>query len=276
MLLLAVVNEVIWLLNSWYSHHVEFQEHKATEEWYPRMLGSWAPETTVERKTALSGIKLPAPAGGKAQRLTLRKCRVARKRGASVSWAFAHCSANGVKASRHSWQTSELILITTVKEQRAQRAVTQNTTLKSVSQWTAVLEVSALKWVCGSLLWEMRDENPHCGPACPHGSGAQDWGSPCALTAMHTTEQDQDQRPATGPVHWRGSVRQDSGTRDQRPWDLRKEAKVRQSQRNTASLYLRDAAFQEIRLNNKTKTTTPDNASSSTLFPQCQVLMTRI
>lgn len=48
------------------------------------------------------------------------------------------------------------------------------------------------------------------------------------------------------------------------------------SQRSTASLYLRDAAFQEIRLNNKTKNTTPENASSSTLFPQCQVLMTRI
>jgi hypothetical protein len=49
--------------------------------------------------------------------LTLRKCRVARKSGESVSCAFAHCSANGVKASRQSWQTSELILIIEVKEQ---------------------------------------------------------------------------------------------------------------------------------------------------------------
>lgn len=49
--------------------------------------------------------------------LTFRKCRVARNSGESVSWAFAHCSANGVRASRHSWQTSELILIMKVKEQ---------------------------------------------------------------------------------------------------------------------------------------------------------------
>lgn len=190
MLLLAVVNEVIWLLNYWYSHHMEFQEHKATEEWYPRMLRSWAPETTVERKTVLSGIKLSAPPGGNAQRLTLRKCRVARKRGASVSWAFAHCSANGVKASRHSWQTSELILITTVKEQRAQRAVTQNTTLRAVGQWTTVLEVSALKWICGSLLSEMRDQGPTVSQPARTGLGPRTGGSPCALTTIHTTKQD--------------------------------------------------------------------------------------
>lgn len=48
--------------------------------------------------------------------LTLRKCLVARKRVVSVSCAFAHCSANGVTASRQSWQTSELILIVSVKE----------------------------------------------------------------------------------------------------------------------------------------------------------------
>lgn len=48
--------------------------------------------------------------------LTLRKCLVARKRVESVSCAFAHCSANGVTASRQSWQTSELILIMGVKE----------------------------------------------------------------------------------------------------------------------------------------------------------------
>lgn len=43
--------------------------------------------------------------------LTLRKCLVAKKRDESVSCAFAHCSANGVRASKQSWQTSELILI---------------------------------------------------------------------------------------------------------------------------------------------------------------------
>lgn len=48
--------------------------------------------------------------------LTLRKCLVARKRAESVSCAFAHCSASGVTASRQSWQTSELILITSIKE----------------------------------------------------------------------------------------------------------------------------------------------------------------
>lgn len=42
--------------------------------------------------------------------LTLRKCLVAKKREESVSCAFAHCSANGVNASKQSWQTSELIL----------------------------------------------------------------------------------------------------------------------------------------------------------------------
>lgn len=43
--------------------------------------------------------------------LTLRKCLVAKKRDDSDSWVFAHCSANGVRASKQSWQTSELILI---------------------------------------------------------------------------------------------------------------------------------------------------------------------
>lgn len=52
----------------------------------------------------------------KHRHLTLRKCLVARKRVESVSCAFAHCSANGVTASRQSWQTSELILIMGVKE----------------------------------------------------------------------------------------------------------------------------------------------------------------
>lgn len=47
---------------------------------------------------------------------TFRKCRVARSSGESASRALAHCSASGVRASRHSWQTSELILITRVKE----------------------------------------------------------------------------------------------------------------------------------------------------------------
>lgn len=43
--------------------------------------------------------------------LTLRKCLVAKKRDDSDSCVFAHCSANGVRASKQSWQTSELILI---------------------------------------------------------------------------------------------------------------------------------------------------------------------
>lgn len=245
------------------------------QEWYPRMLRSWAPETTVERKTVLSGIKLSAPPGGNAQHLTLRKCRVARKRGASVSWAFAHCSANGVKASRHSWQTSELILITTVKEQRAQRAVTQNTTLRAVSQWTTVLEMSALEYVgvCW-VRWETR------APLCPSlptrvwGPGLGDlhvlWLRYTQPSRTKTRGQQQGPTPLTG-LH-------QTGLWDQGPETLG-SAKGGQgeanSQRNTASLYLRHAAFQEIRLNDQRKNTTPENASSRTLFPQCQVLMTR-
>lgn len=48
--------------------------------------------------------------------LTLRKCLVAKKRDDSDSCVFAHCSANGVRASKQSWQTSELILITQSQE----------------------------------------------------------------------------------------------------------------------------------------------------------------
>lgn len=49
---------------------------------------------------------------------TLRKWRVAMKRGVSFSWFFAHCSASGDKASKHSWLISELILNVDVKENK--------------------------------------------------------------------------------------------------------------------------------------------------------------
>lgn len=51
-------------------------------------------------------------------RCTLRKWRVAMKRGVSFSWFFAHCSARGDKASKHSWLISELMLNTDVKEHK--------------------------------------------------------------------------------------------------------------------------------------------------------------
>lgn len=47
---------------------------------------------------------------------TLRKWRVATKSAVSFSWFFAHCSARGDRASRHSWLISELILETDIKE----------------------------------------------------------------------------------------------------------------------------------------------------------------
>lgn len=67
--------------------------------------------------------------------LTLRKCRVAKKSGESVSCAFAHCSANGVKASRQSWQTSELILIMKVKEQTRVDILTKDKKIIAIIKW---------------------------------------------------------------------------------------------------------------------------------------------
>lgn len=54
---------------------------------------------------------------------TLRKWRVAMKSGVSFSWFFAHCSAKGDKASKHSWLISELILNADVKEQKLQNSL---------------------------------------------------------------------------------------------------------------------------------------------------------
>lgn len=65
---------------------------------------------------------------------TLRKWRVAMKRGVSFSWFLAHCSARGDKASKHSWLISELILQTDVKENKLQS--TTNTYFMT-SRWNS-------------------------------------------------------------------------------------------------------------------------------------------
>lgn len=111
----------------WYLH-----QFLRTQKWRVTCPESGSPENTVNRKWLLKKVSTSWferfmctdspyqsrwPHNLLSKHLTFKKCRVARNSGESVSWAFAHCSANGVRASRHSWQTSELILIMKVKEQ---------------------------------------------------------------------------------------------------------------------------------------------------------------
>ena len=83
---------------------------ESTSAGVQRGCNTWCKHTNVQNASpAAVVISVLCFCKTSISKTSLRKCRVARKSGESVSCALAHCSANGVKDSRQSWHTSELI-----------------------------------------------------------------------------------------------------------------------------------------------------------------------